>query len=74
MVLSFGIHVTWRRVVGHLCPSAYNPSSNGVVEAGVRDVKLAVPDILGQVSFCFDFRLGVGKKLLVPQKGLDVPR
>ena len=32
-----------------------NPSSNGVVEANVNDVKLTVLDILGQVSLGFDF-------------------
>ena len=53
--------------------SAYNPSSNGLVEANVKDVKLTVPDILGQVSLDFDLRPGVGKKLLLSQKGFVIP-
>ena len=52
--------------------SAYNLSSNGLVEASVEDVKLTVPDILGQVSLGFGLRPGVSKKLLVSRKGFVV--
>ena len=40
-----------------------------MVEANVKDVKLTVLDILGQVSLGFDFRPGVGKELLVSPTG-----
>ena len=43
-----------------------------MAEANVKDVKLTVLDILGQVSLCFDFCPGVGKELLVSPKGFVV--